>query len=74
MELFNGSLFAIIIVVSAFDFTNGFHDAADMVATAIASHSMTPGNQTTAGFVDGRCHLGCIPALLIGLVYIQSKS
>lgn len=31
-----------IIAVSIFDFTNGFHDAADMVATAIASRAMTP--------------------------------
>lgn len=31
---------AIVILVAAFDFTNGFHDAADMVATAIASQAM----------------------------------
>jgi len=31
-----------IILVLIYDFTNGFHDAADMVATAIASRSMTP--------------------------------
>jgi len=31
-----------IIAVTIFDFTNGFHDAADMVATAIASRAMTP--------------------------------
>lgn len=31
-----------IIAVALFDFTNGFHDAADMVATAIASRAMTP--------------------------------
>ena len=42
MELFNGSLLAILIAVAVFDFTNGFHDAADMVATAIASRAMTP--------------------------------
>ncbi len=32
-----------IALVIFYDFTNGFHDAADMVATAIASHSITPG-------------------------------
>ncbi|MBD3842242.1 MAG: inorganic phosphate transporter [Campylobacterales bacterium] len=32
-----------ILAVIVFDFTNGFHDAADMVATAIASRAMTPG-------------------------------
>jgi PiT family inorganic phosphate transporter len=33
---------ATVISVALFDFTNGFHDAADMVATAIASRAMTP--------------------------------
>jgi len=32
-----------IVLVVIYDFTNGFHDAADMVATAIASRTMTPG-------------------------------
>lgn len=31
-----------VILVVLYDFTNGFHDAADMVATAIASRSITP--------------------------------
>lgn len=31
-----------IVLVIVYDFTNGFHDAADMVATAIASRTMTP--------------------------------
>lgn len=31
-----------IILVLIYDFTNGFHDAADMIATAIASRSMSP--------------------------------
>lgn len=30
-------------LVMFYDFTNGFHDAADMVATAIASRTMSPG-------------------------------
>ena len=42
MELFSLSLIAVILVVAVFDFTNGFHDAADMVATAIASRAMKP--------------------------------
>ena len=33
---------AVVLAVAVFDFTNGFHDAADMVATAIASHAMKP--------------------------------
>ena len=32
-----------IVLVVLYDFTNGFHDAADMIATAIASRTMTPG-------------------------------
>jgi len=35
-------LIVVVIVVAIFDFTNGFHDAADMVATAIASRAMRP--------------------------------
>ena len=33
---------ATIIIVVIFDFTNGFHDAANIVATPIASRAMTP--------------------------------
>ena len=32
-----------IVLVIIYDFTNGFHDAADMIATAIASNTTTPG-------------------------------
>ncbi|UBM58568.1 inorganic phosphate transporter [Marinilongibacter aquaticus] len=32
-----------VALVVFYDFTNGFHDASDMVATAIASRSITPG-------------------------------
>ncbi|RRS31224.1 MAG: phosphate transporter [Gammaproteobacteria bacterium (ex Lamellibrachia satsuma)] len=35
-------LIAVVVAVAVFDFTNGFHDAADMVATAIASRAMRP--------------------------------
>lgn len=36
------ALIAVVFVVAIYDFTNGFHDAADMVATAIASRAMRP--------------------------------
>ncbi len=36
------ALIAVVATVALYDFTNGFHDAADMVATAIASHAMRP--------------------------------
>ena len=39
----NFILFLGIGLVVFYDFTNGFHDAADMVATAIASRTMSPG-------------------------------
>jgi PiT family inorganic phosphate transporter len=42
MDLIFVLLVITIVVVVIFDFTNGFHDAADMVATAIASRAMTP--------------------------------
>ncbi len=37
------TLLLVIATVALFAFTNGFHDAADMVATAIASRAMRPG-------------------------------
>lgn len=40
MDITTLLLIITIIAVALFDFTNGFHDAADMVATAIASHAM----------------------------------
>ena len=42
METLTLSLIFVVLVVGIFDFTNGFHDAADMVATAIASRAMQP--------------------------------
>ena len=35
-------LIVTITIVVAFDFTNGFHDSADMIATCIASRAMKP--------------------------------
>ena len=42
MNLVTLLLYVVVILVVLFDFTNGFHDAADMVATAIASRAMSP--------------------------------
>lgn len=42
MDIVFALLVAVIIIVALFDFTNGFHDAADMIATAVASRAMTP--------------------------------
>ena len=38
-----GGLVAAIIVATAFNFTNGVHDAADAVATLVATRTATPG-------------------------------
>ncbi|MGD8547060.1 MAG: inorganic phosphate transporter [Thiohalophilus sp.] len=43
MDLVTILLVLVVILVAVFDFTNGFHDSADMVATAIASRAMKPG-------------------------------
>ena len=42
MDLTHAILFFGIASVVIYDFTNGFHDAADMIATAMASMSMAP--------------------------------
>ena len=42
MELSHILFIAVVITVVLYDFTNGFHDAADMIATAIASHAIKP--------------------------------
>ena len=36
MDLISSLLVMVVVAVVLFDFSNGFHDAADMVATAIA--------------------------------------
>jgi PiT family inorganic phosphate transporter len=38
---------ATVIIVLFFDYTNGFHDAANIVATIIASRAMTPAQAVT---------------------------
>jgi len=43
VDLITVLLVVVVGMVALFDFTNGFHDAADMVATAIASRAMNPG-------------------------------
>ena len=35
-------VFAAVVVVLAFDYTNGFHDAANIIATPIALRAATP--------------------------------
>jgi PiT family inorganic phosphate transporter len=42
MEMVTALAIATIVVVLLFDYTNGFHDASNIVATVIASRAMTP--------------------------------
>lgn len=42
MEHVSIALILVVAAVALYDFTNGFHDAADMVAAAIASRAMRP--------------------------------
>lgn len=42
MDLLFWLAVATVVVVLCFDYTNGFHDAANIVATVIASRAMTP--------------------------------
>ncbi len=42
MEIVTGLAIGAIVIVLIFDYTNGFHDASNIVATVIASRAMTP--------------------------------
>ncbi len=42
MDVILGLAIATIVIVLVFDYTNGFHDASNIVATVIASRAMTP--------------------------------
>ena len=42
MDLATGLAVATIVIVLIFDYTNGFHDASNIIATVIASRAMTP--------------------------------
>jgi len=42
LDVLSISLLLVVMIVGIFDFTNGFHDASDMIATAVASHLVLP--------------------------------
>lgn len=42
MEITTGMAILTIVIILIFDYTNGFHDASNIVATVIASRAMTP--------------------------------
>ncbi|WP_409332584.1 hypothetical protein [Trujillonella humicola] len=37
------ALVTIVLVALAFDYTNGFHDAANAIAVAVSTKALTPG-------------------------------
>ncbi|WKJ91217.1 inorganic phosphate transporter [Methylomonas montana] len=52
MEAFLPFIGLAIVIVLVFDYTNGFHDASNIIASAIAARAMTPGQAVlvVAGF------------------------
>lgn len=42
MELLSILVYVAVAVVLIFDYTNGFHDASNIIATPIASRALTP--------------------------------
>mgnify|MGYP003519963595 CR=1 FL=1 len=38
------TLVAVIVVALFFDFTNGFHDTANSIATSVSTHALSPRN------------------------------
>ena len=36
------ALIAIIVIALVFDYTNGFHDAANAIATSVSTKALTP--------------------------------
>jgi len=60
MESLALSLLLVVLMVGVFDFTNGYHDAADMAA--IASHAMGPATAQPAGVRLQQQHtIPCFP-------------
>ena len=42
MDILLLAVIAIVLVALVFDFTNGFHDAANAIATSISTRALTP--------------------------------
>ncbi len=42
MDLEFAILIAVVVVALAFDYTNGFHDAANAIATSVSTRALTP--------------------------------
>ena len=42
MSLELAIVIAVVVVALAFDYTNGFHDAANAIATSVSTRALTP--------------------------------
>ena len=61
----------IIVIALVFDYTNGFHDAANAIATTVATKALIPrlfasppGDGAAAGTVDSPCRRTDSPGVL----------
>lgn len=43
MDLTLALVIGVVVVALAFDYTNGFHDAANAIATSVSTRALTPG-------------------------------
>lgn len=44
MDLIAVVVITVVVVALAFDYTNGFHDAANAIATSVSTRALTPGS------------------------------
>ena len=42
-------IIAVVVVALTFDFTNGFHDAANAIATSVSTRALTPTSRPADG-------------------------
>ncbi|MGW6913317.1 anion permease [Kitasatospora sp. NPDC054939] len=74
MEL--AAVIAIIVIALAFDFTNGFHDAANAIATSISTRALTPRAALAMAAVMNLigAHLGTAVAKTVGSGIIEAPT
>jgi inorganic phosphate transporter, PiT family len=71
-----GLVFFIVLVALSFDFVNGFHDAANSIATVIATRVLTPAQAVTmAAFFNfvAAFFFGTSVAATIGLGFVNTR-
>jgi PiT family inorganic phosphate transporter len=53
------AVIALVLLALAFDFTNGFHDAANSIATVVATGTLTPRQAVALAAI---CNFGVVSA------------